>query len=76
MARRRRTNKPKRTLSEEQLQKMKEGRERAQKQRLDAAKYKERMEMLSELDKQLAQGRRNAEERGKIRISSRRRRHF
>ena len=76
MARRRRISKPKRTLSEEQLQKMKEGRERAQKQRLDAAKYKERMEMLSELDKQLAQGRRNAEERGKIRIGSRRRRRF
>jgi len=50
-------SKNKRTLSPEQLQKMKEGRERAQKEReakkLEAERQKHRMEMLEELDDRL-----------------------
>jgi hypothetical protein len=44
----------KRTLSEEQLAKMKEGRERK-------ARQKKQVEMLSELDERLKQGRRASE---------------
>jgi hypothetical protein len=65
----------KRTLSAEQLQKMKEGRERAAAKRAEEAKQKERVEMLSDLDERLRQGRRNAESNKPVKVRSRRRRY-
>ena len=57
MARHRRSA-PKRTLSEEQLAKMQEGRRKAMEER---EKTRERVELLADLDARLAEGRRNAE---------------
>lgn len=70
MARRRSYTKTvkKRTLSEEQLAKMKEGRERK-------ARQKKQVEMLSELDERLKQGRRASESDKSFKISKRRRRY-
>lgn len=62
----------KRTLSAEQLAKMKAGRERAAKARAEASKTKERVEALSDLDARLLAARR--EEPDKVKISCRRRR--
>lgn len=62
----------KRTLSAEQLAKMKAGRERAAKARAEASKTKERVEALSDLDARLLAARR--EEPDKVKISGRRRR--
>lgn len=63
-----------RTLSPEQLQKMKEGRERAKKERENALKTKERVEMLSELDKRLEDARKSSSSKSNFKIKSRRRR--
>ncbi len=63
----------KKKLSPEQLQKMKEGREKAKAAREEAAKTKHKVEMLSELDKQLAQGRMRAERDNKYRMRAKRR---
>ena len=60
--------KKKRTLSEEQLAKMKAGRERA-------AKTRERVEMLSELDERLKQGRIASESDNKFKLPKHRRRY-
>lgn len=49
--------KSKRTLSPEQIMKMQEGKQQAQKVRDEQAKTKKRVEMLSDLDKQLSEGR-------------------
>lgn len=59
--------KTKRTLSDEQLAKMKAGRERAAKQR-------ERVEMLAELDEKLRQGRIASETNNAFKMPRHRRR--
>ena len=64
----------KRKLSPEQLQKMQEGRERAKAAREEAAKTKHRVEMLSDLDKQLARAKQAAERDNKY-IKRTKRRH-
>lgn len=66
--------KSKRTLTPEQLQKMKEGRERVQKEREDALKTKKRVDMLADLEKQLAEGRKSMHSKSNVRLKSRRRR--
>ena len=76
MTRRRTSSKKKRTLTPEQLEKMKAGRERAKKEREAAAKQKERVEMLSELDERLAKGRREYDEGNKVKISKRRKHRY
>ena len=64
--------KHKRTLSQEQLQKMQEGRVAAQKKREEQAKTKQRVAMLSDLDKRLNQGRKNAESEKRLTFKSHR----
>lgn len=71
MSRYRHSSRPKRTLSPEQLQKMKEGRERAQQER---ERQKERSQMLSELEDQLDKGRREMSNNRTVRVHRRRRR--
>lgn len=64
----------KRTLSEDQLRKMREGRERAAAARAAAATQKERMEMVNELDKKIrAAGRASS---GNVRIRAKRRKRY
>ena len=68
--------KTKRVLSDEHIAKMQEGRKNAQKQREEKAKTKERVAMLSDLDKRLAIGRKNAESDSiKIRTRHRKRKY-
>lgn len=69
-------SKKKRTLSPEQLQKMKEGRERAQKEReakkLEEERQKHRIEMLEELDDRLRKAKYGDKP---VKLKSRRRRY-
>lgn len=67
MARRRRSSGKSRTISPEQQEKMQAGRR-------EAAKQRERVEMLSELDERLRIGRMNSDN-GKVHIKKRRRRY-
>ena len=64
MAVKKRKPKPKRTLSPEQLAKMQEGRRKAQEAREKEAeeqkRYHERVEMLAELERDLAKGKRQS----------------
>ena len=52
-------NVSKRTLTPEQIQKMQDGKRRVQQEKYEQNKTKERVEMLSDLDKQLAEGRKH-----------------
>lgn len=52
---------PKRTLTPEQLQKMKEGRERAKQAREEEARQKDHVAKVSEMENQLNRNRREAD---------------
>lgn len=71
----RKSAKKKRVLSEEQLRKMREGREKAKQKREEAVKTKERVDKLADLDKRLAEGRKNANY-SSVRIKAKRRRSY
>ncbi len=70
-----RTKKTKRTISPEHLAKLQEGRKKAQEAKKNQVKTKERVAMLSDLDKQLAEGRHKAEMANNMRFPHKRRRH-
>lgn len=66
--------KRKKTLSPEQIQKMQEGRAKAQANRVRVENTKKQVEMLSDMEKRIRDSSRGGSK--PIRIPSRRRRHF